>query len=316
MPAPTVQELHALIGSQESSTLEFKAGAALTRQNDNLNELIKDVSGMANAAGGRLIYGIGERRERGRPSVAERFVPVIDPTITSDWIAQVLKSRSNPPLQRFDIWEVDWPETEDGGPGRILVVDIVQAGTAHQAHDRRYYQRNGSTTEAMVDFQIRDVMGRRSSPHIDVQINRRTLEQRADLHRYEFVPVLANVGLLTLKEWLLELDIPYDIDADNAYGPERARGRRNWTVRMEAGRHAVRYHFAPAYLPSGEAAGLLYPTQTVDMSEAGALPIRTMLTKAAYDEMRGVQRAIPWRLFMTDALPIFGELSFAEWCNF
>jgi predicted HTH transcriptional regulator len=52
--------------AQESATLEFKAGDALDRSGGGPRELVKDITGMANGAGGRLIYGIGERKVEGR----------------------------------------------------------------------------------------------------------------------------------------------------------------------------------------------------------------------------------------------------------
>jgi len=54
-------------GSQESLVLEYKASAALGKSDDQKNEISKDVSALANSAGGTIVYGI--KRE-----VAERRV--------------------------------------------------------------------------------------------------------------------------------------------------------------------------------------------------------------------------------------------------
>lgn len=64
----TAEDLQRLIDehTQESLYLEFKRGDALGRQNNQRAELIKDVTGLANAGGGRIIYGIAEGRPAGR----------------------------------------------------------------------------------------------------------------------------------------------------------------------------------------------------------------------------------------------------------
>ena len=48
-------DVQALIGSEETSNLEFKASAALENTPKNKAELAKDVSAMANAAGGVIV---------------------------------------------------------------------------------------------------------------------------------------------------------------------------------------------------------------------------------------------------------------------
>ncbi len=47
-------------GVEESLTLEYKSGAALRRDSRSISEITKDVSAMANSAGGTLIYGVAE----------------------------------------------------------------------------------------------------------------------------------------------------------------------------------------------------------------------------------------------------------------
>ena len=59
----TEAELQQLIADavEESTTLEYKAAGSLDKRDPNRNlEITKDVSAMANAAGGILIYGIAE----------------------------------------------------------------------------------------------------------------------------------------------------------------------------------------------------------------------------------------------------------------
>jgi predicted HTH transcriptional regulator len=60
----TIEDINVLIRSrtEESLTLEYKAAGALalTGKRDFRDEISKDVSSMANSAGGRIIYGVSE----------------------------------------------------------------------------------------------------------------------------------------------------------------------------------------------------------------------------------------------------------------
>jgi len=75
----TLREVERLIeeGAHEMPRLEFKAGAALGRGSAQQNELVKDVSRMANAAGSRNIYGVAEVTRDG-VTIASALVPVQD----------------------------------------------------------------------------------------------------------------------------------------------------------------------------------------------------------------------------------------------
>jgi predicted HTH transcriptional regulator len=56
---------------REGLTLDYKASPALSRESKNVDELCKDVSAMANSAGGQLIYGIEEDRKTHKPSAVD-----------------------------------------------------------------------------------------------------------------------------------------------------------------------------------------------------------------------------------------------------
>ncbi len=46
----------------EAVTLDYKDSRALARPSDAITELCKDVSALANSAGGRIVYGIEENK--------------------------------------------------------------------------------------------------------------------------------------------------------------------------------------------------------------------------------------------------------------
>jgi predicted HTH transcriptional regulator len=73
---------------EETLTLEYKASPALTRDSKNVLELCKDVSAMANSAGGQIIYGIGEDKKTHKPISVDDGVT--DEKITREWLHQIL----------------------------------------------------------------------------------------------------------------------------------------------------------------------------------------------------------------------------------
>jgi hypothetical protein len=155
--------LQALVdgGVVESLTLEYKASAALSK--DLTVEISKDVSALANSAGGRLIYGICERKTDNGTRVPDRVdTGVLDPNITKEWLEQVLLSSIFPKLEKFIVHEIQL-----ASGGRAYVVDVEQAISAapHQASDRRYYRRRNFTVGPMEDYEIRDALRREAKPH-------------------------------------------------------------------------------------------------------------------------------------------------------
>ncbi|MGY3239959.1 putative HTH transcriptional regulator [Bradyrhizobium sp. USDA 4448] len=59
---------------EESLTLDYKASAALSRDGKAPDELCKDVTALANSAGGQIIYGIEEDKLTRKPSRVDEGV--------------------------------------------------------------------------------------------------------------------------------------------------------------------------------------------------------------------------------------------------
>ena len=153
----------------ESLTLEFKAAAALTKTEPAKLDITKDVSAMANADGGRIIYGIAERRDGRQRGTASGIDPIDAAAITMEWLDQVI-TMIRPKIAGVTITPVP---LEEGPPSVCYVVDVPAGLTAHQALDRRYYQRSNGRAEPMYDYQIRDVMARGDHPRVVVEIGLR-----------------------------------------------------------------------------------------------------------------------------------------------
>ena len=150
--------LHELIklGEQESLTLDYKASAALKKDDKEKNDLSKDVSAFANSAGGVLVYGMLEDKH-----VPTKIDVGLDRNvITKEWLESVIKSRIHPIVDDVVIKQIAVPNR-----GKDMVVYAVEIGAAtsrapHQAFDHRYYKRFNFEATPMEDYEVRDLMRR------------------------------------------------------------------------------------------------------------------------------------------------------------
>lgn len=297
--------------AQETQTFELKAGAALSRGDREVNELVKDITGLANAAGGTIVYGVAEQRQGGL-AVAAHIDAVRDHTITAEWIEQVISSNTGPLFRGFKVHTID--AADESGPGRVVVIEVDSAATAHQSsRDHRYYQRIGTSTRPMLDFQVRDVMGRRTAPQISITIRRYRLQQAGDLHRYAVFPALRNDGTVSLQDWRLELMLPsaaYDHHEMNQRGvgailvdEHELDGVRFRRARIPSIRNGVEHR--------------LHPGDEVEVGQSTGYPDWCLaVNKATWRELKAVAAPIRWRLLMPNARPSEGLLAFADWCDF
>lgn len=152
-------------GLEESLTLDYKASPSLSRDGKNPEELCKDVSALANSAGGQLIYGIEEDKTAGKPSKVDDGV--VDAKITKEWIEQILNSKVQPRMDGVRIERIDM---ETGKFGYVISVQQSQVGP-HQAPDGKYYKRFNFQSVPMHDYEIRDIMRRATAPDLEVKLS-------------------------------------------------------------------------------------------------------------------------------------------------
>ena len=143
-------------------TLEYKSGEALGRSDQQKREITKDVSAMANSAGGLLIYGIREFSETEKRHLPERIVPVDRSETPREWIEQIINS-IRPRIEGIVIHSV---QLETGENDVVYVIEIPQSHTAHQASNHRYYKRFNFQSVPMEDYEIRDVMFREKTADV------------------------------------------------------------------------------------------------------------------------------------------------------
>jgi hypothetical protein len=159
------EDLQSLVSEQQPETVsrEYKKSDALAKENKS--EISKDVSAMANSAGGVIIYGIDEQKKLGGPI---RLDEGVDGKQTSrEWLEQVIDSNIQPRIDGIVVHPIPIAST-----GRsAFVVWVPQSSRApHMAADHRYHKRLGTTTASMEDFEVRDVGRRLESPDLRIEV--------------------------------------------------------------------------------------------------------------------------------------------------
>jgi predicted HTH transcriptional regulator len=147
---------------QESLSLEYKRAESLGPTEARRKEITKDVSAMANSAGGVIIYGIAEYESGERKRYPERVDPVSLRNVSREWVEQIINT-IQPRILGVEIHAVP----VGGAPDSVVVVvDIPRSTTAHQATDHKYYKRFNFLSQPMEDYEVRDVMNRAASPNV------------------------------------------------------------------------------------------------------------------------------------------------------
>lgn len=136
----------------EGLALEFKRELNLAKA-DQKREVAKDVSALANTAGGRLLYGIEETELPDGSVVAGQIVPLTDGTVAPR-LADVIYSVIHP-RPRFDLRAV--PVTG----GHVLVVEIYSSSgiDLHMVTgygENRFYRRGPAGVVPMTEPEIRE----------------------------------------------------------------------------------------------------------------------------------------------------------------
>ena len=213
----TKEYLTQLIADQieESSTLEYKAADSLGRSDGKKREITKDVSALANAAGGILIYGIREHGDAERSHLPDVLDSVDQSTFSKEWLDQIV-SLIQPRVDGLRIIPIHV------GPGvadYCYVVDIPQGSTAHQALDRRYYKRRNFESTPMEDYEIRDVMNRRKHPVLRAAV-RVVLDWPGDNSR--IIVRVENTSRVMARYFRVVVHMPLRLSSGTLIHPEDA----------------------------------------------------------------------------------------------
>jgi len=228
MDEPTKVDLEALISDQveENSALEYKAAEALGRTERKKRSITKHISALANAGGGRLIFGIKEFDEEDKKHLPEKLDPVDQTQFSREWMDQIA-SLVRPKIEGLKIHPVHI------GPGLndyCYVVDVPQGTTAHQASDQRYYKRRNFEAPPMEDYEIRDVMNRISHPVLSAEVRVNSTYPFEDSH---IVVRVNNSSKVMARHYAVVVHFPLRISSSLIF-PEDANlesdpeGKRLW----------------------------------------------------------------------------------------
>jgi hypothetical protein len=203
--------LQELIASQaaESLTLEFKASGALEKTDSKRREITKDISALANSAGGIIIYGLVEDR---KTHVALRLDDGANPEdIPPEWIEQVANAGIHPRVEGLRVDAIPIGDPTVGAMAYVVVVP--ESLTAHMAQDNRYYKRRGREVLPMEDYEVRDTMARASVPQLIVEVEAAPVP---DAHYARDIELYVSNDATTPAEWCVaQLIVPSDLDILN-----------------------------------------------------------------------------------------------------
>ncbi len=188
---------------EESLTLEYKSAEALDRNETKKKEITKDVSAMANSAGGILIYGIREFDQENRRHLPEKITPVDRRHFPREWVEQIIQA-IRPRIDGIVIHSVNLGSGENDV---AFVIEIPQSNTAHQASDHRYYKRFNFQAVPMEDYEIRDVIFREQTPNIALKF---LIEINAETRR-SLVVRARNNGSAFAQYVAVFLDVPVGV---------------------------------------------------------------------------------------------------------
>lgn len=213
MSAWDLQKLNALIKDQveENINLDYKASGALQKTENKKIEISKDISALANAAGGTIIYGITESPEKRH--FPEKIDPINRTEFSKEWLEQVINSNIQPRIDGIKITPIT---IDDSSNTVVYVVVVPQSATAHQAADKRYYKRYNFEIVPMYDYEIRDIMNRPKHPDVipHFVLERKNQREHITGHHYKewaeysLRVVIRNQGKVVANYVKFHVDLP------------------------------------------------------------------------------------------------------------
>ncbi|MGB0424326.1 MAG: helix-turn-helix domain-containing protein [Flavobacteriales bacterium] len=139
--------------AEESVHIEYKAAGALEGTDYKKHEISKDVSAMANADGGIIVYGISEEDH-----IPKNYSFINGNSYSKEWLEQVINSKIK---RRIPELTIDVIRLGNKITQSIYVVKIPRSQEApHMASDGRYYKRYNFESKRMEEYEVRDLFRR------------------------------------------------------------------------------------------------------------------------------------------------------------
>jgi hypothetical protein len=163
----TLQKLQSYIHDkvEENIHLDYKAADSLAKSDGKKKEISKDVSAFANSDGGTIIYGIKEYQEN-KKFLPEKISPIKRNEFSKETLEQIIGSNISPKIKNVIITPII--VGDEINDEVVYIVEIPKSDTAHQASDKRYYKRYNFQSEAMDDWELKDIINRKNKSEIIV----------------------------------------------------------------------------------------------------------------------------------------------------
>ncbi len=295
--------LLALESKGEHDFQEFKSAPYMAVDKkiapDFIQSVSKQISAFANGAGGQLFIGVDDNGH-----IDGGVRTDLKPCGTRSWLEDVLPGTIDPPLSKFNVFEVT------GGPGSLIlpehavyVIDIAASEDApHQALDYRYYLRIAGKSRPMGNVHIQDVLQRTRHPRVEVK----RISPYGDADYFErdprgpkmtigFQAIVSNLGQNLAHHVGLELILPRPLV--DATARSRMLSQPDVSLTQRPSEIAFfRYHPYP-----------LFPGQELVF-------MRFWLTAHAKNmrDLSDQSMQIGWRLYADDARPNEGAIPVSQ----
>ena len=200
--------------AEETLTLEFKRPEALNKSED----IAKDVSAMANSAGGILIYGIIEKDHK-----AESVAFVDGNKVTKETIDRVINSRIHRKISDLKIIPIRF---EGDISKAVYVIEIPASDEAPHMAENRFYKRYNFESKPMDEYEVRNLYFRSQRPileFVDPTFTynpnssnvRKNAKGKYELFKGEIILHLKNVGRVVCRDYKVDVYIPEKIFHQN-----------------------------------------------------------------------------------------------------
>jgi len=302
---------------QESLALDYKAAGSLGKRDGKKKEITKDVSAMANSAGGVIMYGVAEYQEPEKKHLPEKIDPIDRTQFSKEWLEQVI----NNIRPRIDGIVITPVPIDTGQSHVVYVVEIPQSTTAHQATDWRYYKRFNFLSVPMEDYEIRDVMNRSTKPDVQVTFDSKRLSRGETNDLFALNVVVKNQGQLVVNHFKLEFAFP-NLDGlpfsshvavqPTGFMSEEKPSEKLVTTKTTDAR-AVTFETGEEFIRViYRSINVLFPNDQEDVSKA--LELKYFMDSYVFRHQREIP-PLEWTLYADDMIPQQGEISFSELCG-
>lgn len=272
---------------EESLTLEYKSAEALDKSDYKKKEITKDVSAMANAVGGLLIYGIREFGELDKRHLPEKIMPIDRTEFPREWVEQII----NAIRPRIDSIVIHSVNLSSGENDTAYIIEIPQSNTAHQASDHRYYKRFNFQSVPMEDYEVRDVMFREQTPSITLNFLIEITESSQNL-----VIQARNVGSAFAQYVACLLDVPTILMHEIRNKISLTDGGKYYRQRL----FNLNQEFGDENFKAN------FPLLR-NMTMSWKVPL-----KEDFKDLRNDNLEIKWKVYADNALPREGKVNFKE----